>query len=55
MPAGFFYDVSPLEPQQFGEFDDECSILKQWRASQFGVTDVVIDDKQFATWLVFPP
>ncbi len=43
-----------LEPQEFGEFDDERTILKEWSTLQFGIPDVVVDDKQFTAWLVFP-
>ena len=34
-----------LEPQEFGEFNDKCSGLKEWRASQLSIPDIVIDDE----------
>jgi len=43
-----------LEPKEFGEFNDKCSVLKEWRASQLSIPDIVIDDKEFTAWLVFP-
>ena len=46
--------IHVLEPKEFSEFDDERTVLKEWSTSQLGITDVVVDDKQFTAWLVFP-
>ncbi len=43
-----------LEPKEFGEFDNERTILKEWSTSQLGIPDVVVDDEQFTPRLVFP-
>ena len=48
------YAALRLEPQEFGEFDDERTILKEWSTSQLGIPDVVVDDEQFTPRLVFP-
>ena len=34
-----------LEPQEFGEFNDKGSVLKEWRALQLSIPDIVIDDE----------
>ena len=46
LPVSFFmYAALRLEPKEFGEFDDERTVLKEWSTSQLGIPDVVVDDE----------